>query len=189
MIRLSSGSETRAKLLDKFNVKYIQSSVDFNEDSIQSKDAKSFVYSVALGKLESAINRYGIDMPILVADTVIATKNGEMLRKAKSRDDAKDILLKQSGSEISIISATILKSKNVEFIDISSTNYHFKEFEKNDLEEYLDSLKWQGKAGACMVEGFCKKYIKSVYGLESNAMGLPVEKLLPWIDFLGKYDG
>jgi len=32
-----------------------------------------------------------------------------------------------------------------------------------------------------MVEGFCKKYIKSVQGYESTAMGLSVEKLLPWL--------
>jgi hypothetical protein len=32
-----------------------------------------------------------------------------------------------------------------------------------------------------MVEGFCKKYIINVKGLESNAMGMQVEKLLPWL--------
>ena len=38
-----------------------------------------------------------------------------------------------------------------------------------------------GKAGAIMVEGFCKPYIKSVDGYESTAMGLCVEKLLPYL--------
>jgi septum formation protein len=32
-----------------------------------------------------------------------------------------------------------------------------------------------------MVEGFCKKYILEVDGLESTAMGLQVEVLLPWL--------
>ena len=50
-----------------------------------------------------------------------------------------------------------------------------------ELELYLDSGEWKGKAGACMVEGFCKPYIKEVKGLESNAMGLGIEKLLPFI--------
>ena len=53
--------------------------------------------------------------------------------------------------------------------------------EEADLERYLESGLWQGKAGGCMVEGFCKKYIKSVDGYESTAMGLQVESLLPWI--------
>jgi septum formation protein len=34
-----------------------------------------------------------------------------------------------------------------------------------------------------MVEGFCKPYIKSVNGFESTAMGLSIEKLLPFLEF------
>ncbi len=181
MIRLCSSSITRAKLLDSFNLEYIQSPIDFNEESINQTNAKSFVYNVVLGKFNSALNSYNLDIPILVADTVISTNRGEMLRKAKNIDEARDILLKQSGAKISIITATILKSLELEFVDISATWFTFSKFDKDDLNSYLSSLEWQGKAGACMVEGFCKKYIKKVDGLESNAMGLPVEKILPWI--------
>lgn len=49
---------------------------------------------------------------------------------------------------------------------------------------YLESGLWKGKAGGCMVEGFCKKYIKSIDGYESRAMGLQAEVLLPWIKVL-----
>ena len=45
------------------------------------------------------------------------------------------------------------------------------------MQEYLDSGECFGKAGAIMVEGFCKPYIKNVIGFESTAMGLCVEKL------------
>jgi len=182
MVRLCSLSATRAKLLKSFNVEFIQSKIDFDEEQIKHSEPKSFVYSVVKGKLESALSLYTLDIPILVADTVV-TVNGKILRKAKDVDDAKNILLEQSGNKISIITASILKSKKLEFIDISATHYNFNKFKEQDLQEYLDSNLWQGKAGACMVEGFCKKYIKSVDGLESNAMGLPVEKIIPWIDF------
>ena len=182
MVRLCSMSPTRAKLLEKFNIKFTQSPIDFDEDKIKESLAKSFVYKVAKGKLDAALSKYSLDLPILVADTVVSA-NGKILRKAKDKKDAREILLEQSGNKISIISATILKSKKLEFIDISATHYLFKEFNQDDLEEYLDSNNWQGKAGACMVEGFCKKYIKEVIGLESNAMGLPVEKIIPWLEF------
>ena len=183
MLRLCSTSPTRAKLLDSFAIEYIQSKIEFDEESIKSNSAKSFVYSVIKGKLNSALNIYDLTLPILVADTVIATKKGKILRKAKNKSEAKEILLEQSGSEIAIITASILKSKKLEFIDISATHYLFKKFDEEDLQNYLDSNEWQGKAGACMVEGFCKKYIRKVIGLESNAMGLPVEKIKPWLEF------
>jgi len=72
----------------------------------------------------------------------------------------------------------IYHSKNLKLIDISKTDYIFKEFDQDDLEAYLASGEWRGKAGACMVEGFCKPYIKEVRGYESTAMGLSVEVLL-----------
>ena len=183
MIRLCSTSPTRAKLLKSFKIDFIQSPIEFNEDSIKTSSAKSFVYEVVKGKLKSALNRYDLSMPILVADTAIEGGDGKILRKAKNVDEAREILLEQSGSKVSIISATILRGKDFEFLDISNTTYIFDNFDKDDLEEYLKSGLWQGKAGACMVEGFCKKYIKDIMGLESTAMGLQVEKILPWINF------
>ena len=52
---------------------------------------------------------------------------------------------------------------------------------KADFEAYLNTDAWVGKAGACMVEGFCKSNIQEVTGLESTAMGLSVERLLPFL--------
>lgn len=181
MIRLCSASKSRADILQKFGIEYLQSPVDFDEESIEESRPKSFVYSVVKGKLQSALNYYSLELPILVADTVIEADRA-ILRKAKNRDDAREILLKQSGNSIEIITALIYKTQTIKFIDISSTKYLFGQFNTEDLEKYLQSNEWQGKAGGCMVEGFCKKYIKEVAGLESNAMGLQIEKLLPWLE-------
>jgi septum formation protein len=82
---------------------------------------------------------------------------------------------------MAIISAMHYKTKNFYMSDVSATYYNFSSFKKDDLDEYLEGGLWQGKAGGCMVEGFCKKYIKSVKGHESTAMGLSVEKLIPWL--------
>ena len=180
-IRLCSNSETRAKLLRDFGVDFIQSSVEFDEDSLEYQDAKAFVYYASKGKLEVAQNIYSLDIPILTADTVVVGEDGEILRKAKDEDDAIRILKAQSGKEIAIITAIHLKSKEFYFIDLSATHYKFSEFDDDTLQEYIKSGEWRGKAGACMVEGFCKRYIKEVRGLESTAMGLQVEKIIPWI--------
>jgi len=182
MLRLCSNSQSRALLLKQHNIEFIQSAVNFDEDSIKAKSAKEFVYKVAKGKYKKALEEFSLELPILVADTVIEADN-KILRKAKTKEEAKKILHTISGNFIKIITASILKSKKLEFIDISTTSYYFAPFEKEDLEAYLASNEWQGKAGACMVEGFCKKYIQKVEGLESNAMGLAVEKIKPWLEF------
>ena len=181
MICLCSQSESRALLLKNFGVDFIQKFADYDEEQITTTIAKDFVYTASKGKLEAAIRKFGLDIPLLCSDTVIAAADGSILRKAKNVEDARRILNIQSGSTISIISSVHYKSKTLAFSDISATHYHFAPFEENDLEAYLESELWRGKAGGCMVEGFCKKYIKSVDGLESTAMGLQVEVLLPWI--------
>ncbi len=181
-IRLCSQSPSRALLLSRAGVDFIQSPVDFPEDAIVATSPKNFVYQATLGKYQTALKLYDYkQMPILCADTVV-TSQDKILRKAKDVEDARRILLRQSGHVTSIVSCMIYKSESLELIDISTTDYLFDAFDKEDLEAYLASGEWQGKAGACMVEGFCKPYIKEVKGYESCAMGLSVEKLLPWIE-------
>jgi septum formation protein len=181
MIYLCSSSESRALLLNNFGIEFMQKSVEYDEEQITTPIAKDFVYTASKGKLDAAIREFGLEVPLLCADTVIAAADGSILRKPKHIEDARRILKIQSGSTISIISSAHYKSKSLAFSDISATHYHFSTFEDEDLERYLQSGLWQGKAGGCMVEGFCKKYIKSVDGYESTAMGLQVETLLPWI--------
>ncbi len=181
MIHLASNSQSRALLLHKFGIDFMQKSPTYDEDKITTTIAKDFVYTASKGKMDAAIKEFGLDIPLLCADTVIMASDGTILRKAKNIDDARDILNIQSGSQISIISSLHFKTKKLLFSDISATHYYFEKFKEDDLEEYLASDLWRGKAGGCMVEGFCKKYIESVEGFESTAMGLQVEKLLPWL--------
>ncbi len=177
MIRLASSSQTRAMLLKNAAIEFIQESVDFDEEKIVASSPKNFVYQATLGKYEANMKAFGCDdMPLLVADTVV-TSGGKILRKANSLEEAREILMTQSASVTSIITCLIYHSKNKKIMDISQTDYLFEVFDTNALDKYLESGEWRGKAGACMVEGFCKSYIKEVKGFESTAMGLSVEVL------------
>ncbi len=176
-IRLASSSQTRARLLKEKGIDFIQEYVDFDEESIRTPSPKSFVYQATLGKYKMNFERFGIEeYPLLVADTVVASQ-GHILRKARCAEEARNILLTQSGHTTSIITCMVYHSKQLKLVDISYTDYVFDEFDPHDLERYIQSGEWRGKAGACMVEGFCKTYIKEVRGYESTAMGLCVEKL------------
>lgn len=181
MIRLASASITRAELLRAASIPFLQESVDFDEDSIIAPTPKNFVYQATLGKYKVNLEKFGCsDYPLLVADTVV-TAQGKILRKAKDEADARAILETQSGSEVAIITCMIYKTPRLELIDISSTHYFFDVFDSSDVENYLRSGDWKGKAGACMVEGFCKPYIREVRGFESTAMGLCIEELKPFL--------
>jgi len=181
MLRLASSSQTRSMLLSEAGIVFKQESIDFDEDSIVASSPKNFVYQATMGKYEANLKFFGFDdMPLLVADTVV-TSQGKILRKAKCIDDARNILMTQSGNITSIVTCMVYHSKLKKLIDISQTDYIFDDFDLDDLDVYLESGEWRGKAGACMVEGFCKSYIKEVHGFESTAMGLSVEVLKRFI--------
>jgi len=168
-------------LLKEAGIAFIQESVDFDEDKIIASSPKNFVYQATMGKYEANLKAFGFsDYPLLVADTVVTSQN-QILRKAKCIDDARNILMTQSGNITSIVTCFIYQSSMKKVIDISQTDYIFDDFNQEDLESYLASGEWRGKAGACMVEGFCKSYIKEVRGFESTAMGLTTEILKRFI--------
>ena len=74
--------------------------------------------------------------------------------------------------------------KDLTFINLGKTTYEFSSFDSDDLEVYLQSQQWQNKAGAVMVEGFHKKYIKKQIGSTSNAMGLHFEAIQLFLELL-----
>lgn len=181
MLRLCSSSLTRAQLLSVAGIPFFQESIDFDEDSLIASSPKNFVYQATLGKFRVNLEKFGCrDYPLLVADTVV-TAQGKILRKAKDEKDARAILARQSGSEVSIITCMIYKTPRLELLDISSTRYFFDPFDPDAVDAYIQSGDWRGKAGACMVEGFCKSYIRETRGYESTAMGLSVEVLKPFL--------
>jgi septum formation protein len=181
MLYLCSNSESRATLLKTFGIEFEQRPVAFNEELLTTQNPYHFALQASQGKCDVAKRTFGLEVALLCADSVVVGGDGQLIRKAKSKEEARALLLAQSGSRISIVSAVALKTDRLYFTSLDATHYHFAPFEREDLEVYLESGEWQGKAGACMVEGFCKKYIKDVIGYESTARGLQVEILLPWL--------
>jgi septum formation protein len=181
VIALGSTSATRAKILLQEGVKFVQRGVDFDEGRVALKTPNDYVFEITKGKFEAYMKNYKLDMPFVVADTVVVAA-GQILLKAKDEQEALKMLKLQSGRSVEIITCMIYKAKTLELCDISVTKYQFDKFDNKDMIKYLQSGEWQGKAGACMVEGFCKPYIKSVVGFESTAMGLSVERLLPFLE-------
>ncbi|PZT48697.1 septum formation inhibitor Maf [Helicobacter valdiviensis] len=176
MLRLCSTSKIRSHLLKMNNIPFIQSDNFFDEESLQIDNPKDFVYHATLGKHKSAIDTYGLSLPLLIADSVVMVEN-KLQRKAKNLSQAREFLQTQSGNCLSILTCMIYHSQSKFFIDISATYYEFEKFQDNDLEDYLSSNLWKNKAGCIMCEGFHSRYIKRQIGSSTNALGLNIEVL------------
>jgi septum formation protein len=75
LIRLGSNSPTRAKILEAFNIEFIQNGGNFDEDSIKTTNPKEFCYLATKGKFDELYSKFGVeDIPLLVADSVVTSK-------------------------------------------------------------------------------------------------------------------
>jgi septum formation protein len=50
----------------------------------------------------------------------------------------------------------------------------FKRLEAREIEEYIASGEWQGKAGGYAIQGLAARFVRGVIGSYSNVVGLPL---------------
>ncbi|WP_297811438.1 septum formation inhibitor Maf [uncultured Helicobacter sp.] len=180
MLRLCSTSIVRKQILKAHKIPFIQCDNGFDEEQLPLDKPKNFVYQAALGKHKSALMLYGLESPLLIVDSVIDC-GGILQRKAKNEAEAREFLEAQNGKTFKILTCAILHCSKFFYVDLSQTCFELFPFVPQDLESYLKSGAWKNKAGAVMVEGFHQNYIKCQIGTTSNAMGLNIESLLPFL--------
>lgn len=177
MIILASQSPTRAELLQNLGVSFSIKVCDYDEERIAKTPVESFSSRVVEEKAKQFFATFGpSELPVLFADSCVIVE-GKVLGKAENSAHAKELIELQSGKEVSVYTA--MKLVKTEFVidSLSVTSFGFNEFSQEDVKDYLDSLAWQGKAGAMSIEGMFGKYIAWQKGETAVAMGLDLDIL------------
>ncbi len=193
-IYLASQSPRRQSLLNQMGQGFELLLPDPSEDveSLESTQAGEspldYVQRVTALKLKAALNRWHLRglafAPILCADTTVALGT-EILGKPQDRQQARDMLRALSGKTHSVFTAiaaaTTLENRHA----ISVSKVRFATWSDAELDGYLDSGEWEGKAGSYAIQGKAATHIAHMEGSYSGIMGLPVHetaKLLqpPW---------
>ena len=111
---------------------------------------------------------------ILAADTVVAAGR-RILPKAESEADARAALSLLSGRRHRVHSAvTLIDKAGTARHRLSSTIVAFKRFSPEELDAYLASGEWQGKAGGYAIQGRAEALVRSISGSHSGVVGLPL---------------
>ncbi|NLK67515.1 MAG: septum formation inhibitor Maf [Campylobacteraceae bacterium] len=184
MVNLASNSVTRAKILKTAGIEFTQIPFDYDESLVKKTNPLTYAYEIVSLKHKQFKAVHKELSNLLFADSSVVV-NGEIFGKAKDDDEAYKMLLAQSGAKSSVVTAMIFETDKFLLSNLSITTYEFSEFETKDLENYIKNKEYVGKAGAMMIEGFNKKYIKSQIGNTSTAMGLNLEVLKGYLCLLG----
>ena len=118
---------------------------------------------------------------VIGCDTVVVCR-GEILGKPVDRGDAGRMLRLLRGSEHYVITGICLWCRPPGTYDLryETTTLFMNEISEAEIEAYLDSNLWEGKAGAF---GYQDRHdwLQVVTGSESNVVGLPLELLAEMI--------
>jgi septum formation protein len=111
---------------------------------------------------------------VLAADTVVAAGR-RILPKTEDRDEARATLTLLSGRRHRVLSAvTAVAPDGTARHRLSTSIVGFKRLSPDELEAYLTSGEWRGKAGAYAIQGRAEALIRFLSGSHSGVMGLPL---------------
>lgn len=179
-IILASSSPRRRKLLSEYGYRFEVIEPDpAAECGICSRETPpELVARLAYQKAADVIQKIDIDQRIVLACDTVAEYAGMVLGKPNDVDHAKEMLLRLRGKEHRVYSGLCLWSRATghRIVRVDCSTLVLKSFTDAELDDYLQSDLWVGKAGSL---GFQDgpPWLTLLQGSATNVVGLPMELL------------
>jgi septum formation protein len=111
---------------------------------------------------------------LLSADTVVAVGR-RALGKAETADVARAYLSLLSGRRHQVhTGVSLITPQGKQINKVISTAVIFKPLDVSEINAYLASDEWRGKAGGYAIQGLAAALIRQIQGSYSNVVGLPL---------------
>jgi len=177
---LASGSPRRVTLINQAGIEPdALRPVNIDETPKRGELPRACANRLARAKAEAALELVRADEElagayILAADTVVAVGR-RILPKAELLDEAAQCLRLLSGRNHRVHTAVCMVTPNEAFRQrLVETRVRFKRLSEEDIEAYLASGEWRGKAGGYAAQGIAGSFIVKIVGSYSNVVGLPL---------------
>jgi len=122
---------------------------------------------------------------VLAADTVVAVGR-RVLGKASTREAARAHLSLLSGRAHKVLTAVaVVAPSGARAERLVETKLAFKRLTQTEIDAYLDSGEWEGKAGAYGVQGQAGAFVIQLQGSYPAVVGLPLYETLNLLQGLG----
>jgi septum formation protein len=177
---LASGSPRRLSLINQVGITPDHLlPADIDEIPLKGELPRACANRLARVKAETALAHVRRDEElkgsyILAADTVVAVGR-RILPKAELVDEANQCLRLLSGRNHKVYTAVCLVTPKEGFRQrMVETRVRFKRLSEEDLDTYLASGQWRGKAGGYAAQGIAGSFIVKLVGSYTNVVGLPL---------------
>lgn len=173
---LASASPRRLELLAQVGIrpaKVVASDID--ETPLKNELPLAYAKRMAMQKAQ-AVEATLPGKTILAADTVVFCGR-RILPKAEDEATARMCLKLLTGRKHNVATAVaLIKGKAIKTKTVV-TRVQFKRLSHQEMESYITSKEWQGKAGGYAIQGLAASFIPSISGSYSNVVGLPLAEV------------
>ncbi len=178
---LASASPRRKDLLASVGVVPAQIiPADADETAQKNEPPHLYAKRVALLKAAHVASQYP-DTIILSADTVVAT-GARILPKAEDAKTALQCLKLLSGKRHRVYTAVVVQKGDKKLSKTVMTVVQFARLSKADMDAYIASNEWSGKAGGYAIQGLAQRFIIRINGSYSNVVGLPLKETVDMLE-------
>ena len=126
---------------------------------------------------------------VLAGDTVVAAGR-RILPKAETAQQARDCLSILSGRRHRVYGGIALHLLNGKLRHRLVQSYvSFRRLSALDIDQYIDSGDWRGKAGGYAIQGMAARFIRYIGGSYSNIVGFSIYDIAAMLDAAGWYQG
>jgi septum formation protein len=177
---LASGSPRRLELLQQAGIEPERLlPADVDETPERSEHPRSLAKRLSKVKAETVLavlkeRGEGENRLVLSADTVVSVGR-QILPKAELIDDAVANLRILSGRTHRVHTGVCLIGPSAKLRQrLVETRVRFKRLSRDDIDSYLASGEWRGKAGGYAIQGFAGSFVVRLVGSYTNVVGLPL---------------
>lgn len=175
---LASSSPRRRQLLQQagYDFQVIAPSDTAECGICSSETPPELVARLAYQKAEDVAKR--LETGLVVGCDTVAECLGQILGKPKNREHAREMLSLLRGREHRVYSGLCLwrRPEDQVSVQVEVTRLVMDPIADRQLETYLDTDQWEGKAGAFGYQDGLD-WVHILEGSESNVVGLPLELL------------
>lgn len=147
---------------------------DIDETPLRNELPVAYVQRVARGKALAIAASHPAER-ILSADTVVAMGR-RILPKAEDEATARQCLTLLSGRRHRVMTAVCVIENGACREAMATTIVKFARLSTKDIEDYIASGEWNGKAGGYGIQGRAAAFIPFISGSHSNVVGLPLSE-------------
>ena len=185
---LASGSPRRLALLQQAGLEPdALLPADIDETPLKSETPRELVRRLARTKAEvarrTARTREELEGAFVVAADTVVSVGRRILPKAEVVEEAAACLRLLSGRTHRVYTAVcVVTPRDAIRERLVESRVRFKRLSREDMEGYLASGQWRGKAGGYAIQGLAGTFVVKLVGSYPNIVGLPLYETISLLD-------